>query len=80
MNAAADGVEETGVSSVKGRTKREFICDICGRTLPKLYSLRIHMLKHTGVKPHACKVKRKLFYSVINLVMSLLYFSIDPLF
>ncbi|XP_011940474.1 PREDICTED: zinc finger and BTB domain-containing protein 11 [Cercocebus atys] len=49
--------EASGTSSEKGRTKREFICSICGRTLPKLYSLRIHMLKHTGVKPHACQVK-----------------------
>lgn len=65
--AAAPGAEGTGVSSVKGRTKREFVCDICGRTLPKLYSLRIHMLKHTGVKPHACKVKS--FCSLIGFVM-----------
>lgn len=77
MNTAASSVEETGASSVKGRTKREFICDICGRTLPKLYSLRIHMLKHTGVKPHACKVKRKSVYSLIRLVMFFCYFSID---
>lgn len=49
--------ESSGSSSEKGRTKREFICSICGRTLPKLYSLRIHMLKHTGVKPHACQVR-----------------------
>eukprot|EP00061_Rhincodon_typus_P018936 g48328.t1 len=38
-----------------GRTKRQFICDICGKTLPKPYNLRLHMLKHTGVKPHMCK-------------------------
>ncbi|XP_042532594.1 zinc finger and BTB domain-containing protein 11 [Dipodomys spectabilis] len=53
--------EASGTSSEKGRTKREFICSICGRTLPKLYSLRIHMLKHTGVKPHACQVCGKTF-------------------
>ncbi|XP_025729338.1 zinc finger and BTB domain-containing protein 11 isoform X2 [Callorhinus ursinus] len=53
--------ETSGTSSEKGRTKREFICSICGRTLPKLYSLRIHMLKHTGVKPHACQVCGKTF-------------------
>lgn len=53
--------EASGTSAEKGRTKREFICSICGRTLPKLYSLRIHMLKHTGVKPHACQVCGKTF-------------------
>ncbi|XP_025138948.1 zinc finger and BTB domain-containing protein 11 isoform X3 [Bubalus bubalis] len=53
--------EAPGSTSEKGRTKREFICSICGRTLPKLYSLRIHMLKHTGVKPHACQVCGKTF-------------------
>uniref|UniRef100_H3D8D6 Zinc finger and BTB domain containing 11 n=1 Tax=Tetraodon nigroviridis TaxID=99883 RepID=H3D8D6_TETNG len=42
-------------------TKREFVCDICGKTLPKLYSLRIHMLNHTGVRPHSCKVCGKSF-------------------
>lgn len=55
--------EASGASSEKGRTKREFICSICGRTLPKLYSLRIHMLKHTGVKPHACQVRACVFIS-----------------
>ncbi|XP_075708910.1 zinc finger and BTB domain-containing protein 11 [Rhinoderma darwinii] len=47
--------------ATKGRTKRQYICDICGRTLPKMCSLRLHMLKHTGVKPHACHICQKTF-------------------
>ncbi|KAK1169996.1 zinc finger and BTB domain-containing protein 11-like [Acipenser oxyrinchus oxyrinchus] len=57
----ADAEEGAAVGKSKGRTKREFVCDICGRTLPKLYSLRIHMLNHTGVRPHTCKVCGKSF-------------------
>ncbi|XP_004706434.1 zinc finger and BTB domain-containing protein 11 [Echinops telfairi] len=60
-SSSSTSTEASGASSDKGRTKREFICSICGRTLPKLYSLRIHMLKHTGVKPHACQVCGKTF-------------------
>uniref|UniRef100_A0A8C5SRT8 Zinc finger and BTB domain containing 11 n=1 Tax=Laticauda laticaudata TaxID=8630 RepID=A0A8C5SRT8_LATLA len=60
VTVATANIEESGAAT-KGRTKREFICDICGRSLPKLYSLRIHMLKHTGVKPHACKICGKSF-------------------
>ncbi|KAM6319774.1 zinc finger and BTB domain-containing protein 11 [Podargus strigoides] len=80
VNSAAASVEETGVSSVKGRTKREFICDICGRTLPKLYSLRIHMLKHTGVKPHACKVCGKTFTYKHGLKMHLALHEVQKQF
>ncbi|NXV74288.1 ZBT11 protein, partial [Atlantisia rogersi] len=80
VNAGAAGVEETGTSLVKGRTKREFICDICGRTLPKLYSLRIHMLKHTGVKPHACKVCGKTFTYKHGLKMHLALHEVQKQF
>ncbi|NXN20936.1 ZBT11 protein, partial [Nycticryphes semicollaris] len=80
VNTAAASGEETGVSLVKGRTKREFICDICGRTLPKLYSLRIHMLKHTGVKPHACKVCGKTFTYKHGLKMHLALHEVQKQF
>ncbi|KAJ8256212.1 hypothetical protein COCON_G00200760 [Conger conger] len=53
--------EDPADSRAKSRTKREFVCDICGKTLPKLYSLRIHMLNHTGVRPHGCRVCGKAF-------------------
>ncbi|NXH21880.1 ZBT11 protein, partial [Bucco capensis] len=80
VNTASANVEETGMSAVKGRTKREFICDICGRTLPKLYSLRIHMLKHTGVKPHACKVCGKTFTYKHGLKMHLALHEVQKQF
>uniref|UniRef100_A0AAY4CTH3 Zinc finger and BTB domain-containing protein 11 n=1 Tax=Denticeps clupeoides TaxID=299321 RepID=A0AAY4CTH3_9TELE len=57
--SAEDGHDGSG--KMKVRAKREFVCDICGKTLPKLYSLRIHMLNHTGVRPHACRVCGKTF-------------------
>uniref|UniRef100_A0A3P9BMX7 C2H2-type domain-containing protein n=1 Tax=Maylandia zebra TaxID=106582 RepID=A0A3P9BMX7_9CICH len=50
----ADSEVDEKTSSSSSLTKREFVCDICGKTLPKLYSLRIHMLNHTGVKPFEC--------------------------
>ncbi|NXL56978.1 ZBT11 protein, partial [Chordeiles acutipennis] len=80
VNTAAASVEEAGGSAVKGRTKREFICDICGRTLPKLYSLRIHMLKHTGVKPHACKACGKTFTYKHGLKMHLALHEVQKQF
>uniref|UniRef100_W5KX33 Zinc finger and BTB domain containing 11 n=1 Tax=Astyanax mexicanus TaxID=7994 RepID=W5KX33_ASTMX len=65
--AVEDAEEPEGQS--KGRTKREFVCDICGKTLPKLYSLRIHMLTHTGVRPHACRLCGKSFATKHSLNM-----------
>ncbi|XP_030228803.1 zinc finger and BTB domain-containing protein 11 [Gadus morhua] len=70
--AAADlGADQGGDPDDKSgvRTKREFVCDICGKTLPKLYSLRIHMLNHTGVRPHCCKVCGKSFANKHSLKM-----------
>lgn len=66
---AADEVSDGFEGQSKSRTKREFVCDICGKKLPKLYSLRIHMLNHTGVRPHSCRVCGKSFATKHNLKM-----------
>ncbi|KAI4892008.1 hypothetical protein NFI96_034219 [Prochilodus magdalenae] len=65
MAEDSDGLE----GQAKSRTKREFVCDICGKTLPKLYSLRIHMLNHTGVRPHSCRLCGKSFATKHSLKM-----------
>ncbi|TRY89293.1 hypothetical protein DNTS_003462 [Danionella cerebrum] len=49
--------------------KRQFVCDICGKVLPRLYSLRIHMLNHTGVRPHSCIFCEKAFATKQSLKM-----------
>ncbi|KTG47290.1 hypothetical protein cypCar_00043663 [Cyprinus carpio] len=70
MTRAMDAEDSQGSEDqMRCRTKREFVCDICGKTLPKLYSLRIHMLNHTGVRPHTCKVCGKSFATKHSLKM-----------
>lgn len=66
---AAEELSDKAEGQGKCRTKREFVCDICGKTLPKLYSLRIHMLNHTGVRPHLCRICGKSFATKHNLKM-----------
>ncbi|XP_068176596.1 zinc finger and BTB domain-containing protein 11 [Antennarius striatus] len=68
---SSDGKAENQLDDAAAlpHTKREFVCDICGKTLPKLYSLRIHMLNHTGVRPHSCKVCLKTFTNKHSLKM-----------
>ncbi|XP_061834387.2 zinc finger and BTB domain-containing protein 11 [Nerophis lumbriciformis] len=63
--------EERGnkTTAAPPQTTRKYVCDLCGKTLPRLYSLSVHMLQHTGVRPHACKVCGKTFAHKYNLKM-----------
>lgn len=38
-------------------------CNICGKNFYKLPNLRLHLRRHTGIKPHKCDVCTKSFFS-----------------
>nr|XP_057928854.1 zinc finger and BTB domain-containing protein 11 [Doryrhamphus excisus] len=67
--ASAEECDNLSEKTLQPRSTRKFVCDICGKTLPRLYSLNLHMLQHTGVRPHSCKVCGKTFAHKYNLKM-----------
>uniref|UniRef100_A0A8C7GRQ9 C2H2-type domain-containing protein n=1 Tax=Oncorhynchus kisutch TaxID=8019 RepID=A0A8C7GRQ9_ONCKI len=46
-----------------GEEKPSFKCEICGEVFPRRYTLKNHMVTHTGKKPCQCSVCGKGFFS-----------------
>ncbi|XP_026482582.1 zinc finger protein 91-like [Ctenocephalides felis] len=57
--------------SAKGSHK----CKVCDRSLSTIWTLKKHMLVHSGVRPHACKMCNKSFSTKSNLNMHMLVHS-----
>ncbi|XP_018335327.1 zinc finger protein 878 isoform X16 [Agrilus planipennis] len=49
--------------------KRYIVCELCGKSLTSLVSLRTHLLVHKGEKPHTCEVCGKSFTAKYTLKM-----------
>ncbi|XP_076068188.1 uncharacterized protein LOC143040715 [Oratosquilla oratoria] len=53
----------------KIRESDSFCCKICGSTFISRVGMKLHMMRHTGEKPHSCRFCNKAFYSKPNLTM-----------
>lgn len=54
------------VAVVRPEKSKEHKCDTCGKTFPRFYSLRRHMIMHSGEKKFKCPICHMSFSHVYN--------------
>ncbi|CAH0404190.1 unnamed protein product [Chilo suppressalis] len=70
-----EGEEGTYISTYNSQTsdqqegKGGIVCELCGKTYPNKLLLKLHLHRHSGVKPFACSVCDKRFSNSMSLTV-----------
>ncbi|XP_065371096.1 zinc finger protein 91-like [Calliphora vicina] len=59
--------DKTTTKSLKTKEKERFLCTYCGKSYSLKSSLEIHILSHTGERPHPCEICNKTFKRLMDL-------------
>lgn len=62
--------DKTTTKPLKTKEKERFLCAYCGKSYSLKSSLEIHILSHTGVRPHHCEMCNKTFKRLMDRSMN----------
>lgn len=63
---SASSISSRSTIAVRQEKSKEYKCDTCGKTFPRFYSLRRHMIMHSGEKKFKCPICHMSFSHVYN--------------